>query len=184
MIENYFPTSFYIEKNLLDDVYCSSLISKCEQIKKEQPSQKTGWRCPTYTSSFNLLEIHDFHPLLNEMHKHVNLFAEQLGSKYDYKELDAWFNVYGKGDYQEFHYHIERRLSAVYCLQTTDEMPALTFRNPLEPEMLPLKNLQRHNESIGFKLPQNTLIIFRSYVEHMVEEVKTEGQRITFAVNY
>ena len=118
------------------------------------------------------------------MHKHVNLFAEQLGSKYDYKELDAWFNVYGKGDYQEFHYHIERRLSAVYCLQTTDDMPALTFRNPLEPEMLPLKNLQRHNESISFKLPQNTLIIFRSYVEHMVEEVKTEGQRITFAVNY
>ena len=50
--------------------------------------------------------------------------------------------------------------------------------------MLPLKNLERHNESIGFKLPQNTLIIFRSYVEHMVEEVKTEGQRITFAVNY
>ena len=49
MIENYFPTSFYIEKNLLDDVYCASLISKCGQIKKEQPSQKTGWRCPTYT---------------------------------------------------------------------------------------------------------------------------------------
>ena len=41
MIENYFPTSFYIEKKLLDDVNCSSIISKWLQIKKENPSQKT-----------------------------------------------------------------------------------------------------------------------------------------------
>jgi hypothetical protein len=72
-------------------------------------------------------------------------------------------------------------------LQTPKPYPVVTFENPL-PDMLPLKNLEIcdiNAETYHIKdMKENCLLIFRSYLRHMVSPLQQDGERISIAFNF
>ena len=63
----------------------------------------------------------------------------------------------------------------------------VVFENPTEPDMLPIKDIKQYNDlsfkTYSFTPIQNSLIIFRSYMRHMVERQTIDFERMSVAVN-
>ena len=102
-------------------------------------------------------------------------------------DSNSWFNIYKKGDYQEYHYHANSYFSAIFVLQTPKPSPTIVFENPLT-DMLPLKNLdvcEINAETFNVNgMDENCLLIFRSHLRHMVHPLQHEGERISIALNF
>jgi hypothetical protein len=53
--------------------------------------------------------------------------------------------------------------------------------------MLPIRDIEKENEMTfkrcHFEPIENSLLIFRSYMKHMVEQQKSDFERITIAIN-
>jgi len=128
-----------------------------------------------------------FKNLIDIVTDKVNLYAKELRSSYNYTCGNSWFNIYKKGDYQEYHYHSNSHFSAIFVLQTPEPCPVVTFENPL-PDMLPLKNLEIcdiNAETYHVKdMKENCLLVFRSYLRHMVSPLQKDGERISIAFNF
>ena len=73
-------------------------------------------------------------------------------------------------------------------VSSPEKSGSLIFENPIEPDMLPLKNIKINNEynykTVSYDIPTNALIIFRSYVRHMVKRCENTKPRISLALNY
>jgi uncharacterized protein (TIGR02466 family) len=189
-IETWFPTSMYYEDNILSDDEVKNLIEYCYKIKNTIPSNHAQWRCDVYTSYENHNAVYDtkFKNLLDKITNHVNNFAQALGSKAEYTSDAGWVNIYDATHYQEYHYHIGYIFSAIYYLQAPNGSGKTTFRSPLEPDMMPLKDATTNNPlnlaHCTYPAKTNRLVIFRSYLEHMVEKGTNTEDRISLAFNF
>ena len=64
----------------------------------------------------------------------------------------------------------------MFILQNPKPEPKLIFKNPIL-DMYPLENIEVNEfNAMTFELgmPKNSLVIFRSFLEHMVEKTKTD----------
>ena len=184
-----FPSSFYLSQNLLDNSIVLDLQNKSKEIEKKYPKGDNNWGCDTYNTlgTYELSEDKLFKILLNKIEDKVFQFTKAHGSNYKYKVKESWLNIYKNKNYQEYHYHPDSTFSAVYFLKSSEKCSKIFFENPVEPDMIPIKNIKEYN-SLSFKTHyffpiQNNLIIFRSYMRHMVEQHNIDFERISVAVN-
>ena len=184
-----FPSSFYVSENLLENKIVLDLQKRSKKIKKQYPRGGKNWICTTYNTcgTFDLLNDEYFKILLNKIEEKVFEFTKAHGSNYKYKTKQSWLNIYKNRDYQEFHHHAGNTFSAVYFLKSSKECAKLIFQNPTEPDMLPIVDVKQFNDlsfkTYSFEPIQNSLIIFRSYMIHMVELQTFDFERISVAVN-
>jgi len=188
--ELWFPTPIYYKDNILCERDRKKLIDRCYEIKKSIPSNHEKWKCKLYTSFQNHNAINDpeFKTLLEEIKNNVNNFAKELGSNYEYDSSEGWINIYDATQYQEYHYHDSSIFSVIYYLSAPEGSGGTIFRSPLEPDMLPLKNVTENN-NLNYKVCRypattNRLVIFRSYLEHMVEQGTNTEDRISLSFNF
>lgn len=190
-IELWFPTLIYYADNILDENEINFLTSKSYNIKNNIKNGKENFKCNLYTSFNNddLTKDNDFINLISKVNFHINEFAKAHNSEFEYSCLEGWVNIYNKNQYQEFHYHPGKTFSAVYFLQAPEGSGSLIFDSPLNPDMMPVKNIvnEQSNPLIfkccEYKAIANRLIIFRSNLQHMVMQGTNEKDRITFAFN-
>jgi len=190
-IIQYFPTSFYYKENILSDNIKQDLIDYILHIKEKTKKGGSNWLVDTFNSlgTLDILKDKKFNVLNKEILKHINILNKTLGSNHLYKNLsEGWFNVYEKEDYQEFHSHPGYTFSAIYYLKVEEDVnqrPATIFKHPYE-DMRPLKgtiNLNHLSYQKAIMRPENnSLLIFRSYLQHYVEKNKN-NTRITLAYN-
>ena len=184
-----FPSSFYISENLLDNNMVLDLQKKSKKIEEQYPKGGENWKCNTYNTlgTFELSNDAHFKILLNKIEEKVFEFTKAHGSNYKYKVKESWLNIYKNNDYQEFHHHSGYTFSAVYFLKSSEKCAKIVFENPTEPDMLPVIGIKQHNDlsfkDYSFNPIQNSLIIFRSYMRHMVELQSVDFERISVAVN-
>jgi uncharacterized protein (TIGR02466 family) len=116
----------------------------------------------------------------------TNELAFKMGSMNQFAIGEAWANVYGKGDFQESHYHPGWHFSAVYFLTAPEGSGSLKFESPLMPDMMPL-DIMTHNEisnqSTSYKPIEGSLVIFRSSLRHGVYPNQSDQPRISLAMN-
>lgn len=190
MIEKFFPTSFYVKPNILSNVELQKLEKYSLNLKKSKKKGGDNWFSDVYNThgSYDILKDKNFNKIVSQINFHVNEYAKICGSDFLYKPGNGWINIYNKGDYQEFHTHSDAIISAVYMISCPEKSGSLIFENPIEPDMLPLKNINVLNEynykTVSYNLPANTLLIFRSYVRHMVKRCENITPRISLALNY
>jgi|TARA_B110000211_G_scaffold234649_1_gene305351 uncharacterized protein (TIGR02466 family) len=183
-----FGAPIYMAHSLISENEINLLTKECFNLKKQIKKGGENWKSDVYNTlgTYDLRKNKKFNNINKTISSHVNIFAKQLGSNYDYTCSNGWFNFYNKGDYQEYHYHAKSYFSAVFILQNPKPEPKLIFKNPIL-DMYPLENIEVNEfNAMTFELgmPKNSLVIFRSFLEHMVEKTKTDDQRLSLAYNF
>ena len=177
------PNHFEIEKDL---------IEKCYEIKKYTKSGSDSWISNDTYSTIGTYDIKDdlsFSKLNNYVNTNVINYCEQM--KIDVKKVDinpssSWFNIYNKGDFQEFHQHSHNIISAIYILKSDENSGKIYFKNPYNDMLSPAytEYTSDNFERINFKPQPGMLLIFRSHLEHYVDKNNSDEDRISFAYNY
>jgi uncharacterized protein (TIGR02466 family) len=189
-IKTWFPTSIYYEHNLFNSNENLLLKKQILNIKDNNERGGSDWLCNTYNTlgTYDLLADTNFSMLVNKVTAHVNDYARMHGSDYTYNCNAAWANVYKNMDYQEFHVHAGNTFSAVYYVDVPEGSGDIVWKSPVEPDMLPIKGITTYNE-LSFKTcfynpKPGDLIIFRSYLPHMVKQGTNDAERVSIAFNF
>jgi uncharacterized protein (TIGR02466 family) len=86
------------------------------------------------------------------------------------------------------HTHNESTISAVYYISAPAGSGKIVFEDPREPDMLPIKDIPDRNElsyaKVGYQAAEGSLVIFRSYLRHMVSLNNNIEPRISVAFNF
>lgn len=186
-----FPVTMLHDKNILEDSYRNELFEFTENAKQNIPSGGYNWETETYNTldTLNLEGVDEFKKLSQIVKRKVNELTNIHGSSYEYDCQCSWFNSYNIGDYQEYHFHASSTWSAVYFLKSNSKCSPLVFENPLMTfDMLPIKNIKNYNDhsynTVRIDPIENSLIIFRSYIRHMVPKKVLPDSRVTIAYNF
>jgi len=149
-----------------------------ETIKTYIKTYKTtfmerSWDCEAYTSNGKhkniLFEIDEFIYLREHIEKEINKFLKK-----PFMITSSWINVYEKGGYQEFHYHVEENIlkqgAGVFYL--TDDNSDIEFA------IFPEDIRYSHKPKLG------ELIVFDSNLYHRVKDSKKERMSLAFNFKY
>ncbi len=187
IVETWFPVAIYTEQELISVDALESLTAYCLDKNFVEP---TGWVGGTLSThrTHDLLQDSRFNELLNVICQHVNNFAFLHGSKATYEMTNAWLNINTKNTFQEFHTHNGSIFSCAFYLSAPSGSGALVFEDPKPPDMLPLRNIEGDNQlnfiRATYPATTNTLLIFRSYLRHMVQPGTNEEPRISISANF
>jgi uncharacterized protein (TIGR02466 family) len=185
-----FPTNVYLAEEILSKEKNNELYKISLDLEKNISAGGDNWKCNTYTTlgSYNLTQDQNFSELINLTTFHVNNYVALLGSNYKYQCQEAWLNVGYEGSFQEYHVHANSTISCIYYLKMPEGSGRTIFENPVEPDMIPIKFIEDFNiiNSMTYSyLPiEGSLLIFRSYLRHMVEQGRNKEPRITIAFNF
>ena len=191
IIQKWFPTIISITENLLSEEENKRLINLSKQVSHIAETGGHNWISKSNyntQSTYNLINDKNFDFFIDKVTTKIQEHAKNLKSDYLYKCQEAWLNTYKSKDYQEYHCHSGCVFSAVFYLANPKKGGRIYFENPVEPDMIPLRNISEYNfdnsSSCNYQPDTNSLIIFRSNIRHMVSPVETDETRATIALNY
>lgn len=187
-----FPTSIGVEWFEDHHKYEKYLTKRCFELEKET-SIGTPWlQNNTYNTmgSYDISKDYDFDPITDFVNDKVKEYCTTLGWKLESLNpipRHPWFNIYRKGDYQDYHYHSNTLFTAVYFLSANPTIGAKLFvKSPITDCLAPsIAEHQWENDDRVFYAPDpGKLIIMRGYVEHAVEQHGDDQPRISLVYNY
>jgi len=191
IIEKWFPTVIYQEADLFDKDQNEIWRSRSLGIQTNTSTGGDEWEGNTYTthgSTYDITKDPMFGPLIDMVTNHVYQYVKLHNSKKEYFCESAWLNISTDRSFQEMHTHNESTISAVYYISAPPGSGKLVFEDPREPDMLPIKNIPVRNDlsyvKVGYQPTAGTLIIFRSYLRHMVTVGTNTDPRISVAFNF
>lgn len=189
-VEMWFPVAIYSADDIISQEQNDTLRNHCTAIQASAPSGGTEWLGGTYNThqTYDLCNDVEFKPVLDSVSEHVHRFARMHNCNGSYKTNYAWMNISKAGDWQEFHTHNANIFSAVYYVSAPEGSGRILFEDPKEPDMFPLKSIQGKNQlsysRIHYKPETGKLLIFRSYLRHLVESGTNTEPRISIALNF
>ena len=193
-IVNAFPVGILAQTEVLTPEENDLLIAKVYKLRNTFGAGNTkDWLSGTaspdncYNIS-NVAEYLEFRPLIDRVTQCVQELARAHGSEDPYECTEGWYNIYSSNKYQEYHVHPNSIFSAVYFMKVAPDSQGLHIKRPDHGGMLPPKNKQKetpYNQEVIIAPPQErTVVIFRSYLEHMVPPTTLDNDRITVALNF
>jgi uncharacterized protein (TIGR02466 family) len=189
-IETWFPVSVLLEDELFPAETNNHWRDQLLTVKQTVLTGGDGWVGNTYTTheTYNLLNDISFDLLVNTITEYVHEFARAHDSYGTYACTDAWANVATNGNFQEFHSHDGCIFSAVYYVTAPEGSGRIVFEDPKQPDMLPLREIKSRNVlsyiRMGYAPLPGRLIIFRSYLRHLVEPGTNTEERISISLNF
>lgn len=189
-VELWFPVAIYTEDNLISEDQNDLLKQHCLSIKENTPSGGSEWMGGTYNThgTHDLSKDKIFQPVLDLVSYHVHQFAQMHNCTAKYENNYSWMNISNGPAWQEFHSHNGNVFSAVYYVSAPEGSGRIVFEDPKEPDMCPLKTKDNRNQlsysRVGYQPKERTLVIFRSYLRHLVEPGTNVDPRISIAMNF
>ena len=187
-IDKLFPVFIYRKENVLDKEELESLANTCLDLKNTVPQGGNNWKSKVYNTQ-DTLDLRDhkaFDKIVRIVTNSVQEFAKLHGSGYEYQCTGSWFNIYNKHNYQEYHTHNQDIFSAIVYIKTPQGSGATIFKAPYDQRQV--KNIYQttelNNTEVGYYPNEGGLLIFRSYVPHMVEQSQSDSERISLAFNF
>ena len=184
-IINLFSTTIY-ETYFTENL--SNYIDRCMELKDKIKIGGDNWVIKPYNThkKYNLFKDKYFRKLNNFFTEHVEQYCKELGIK-KVKTDDCWFNIYNKGDSQEYHDHNFSVISGIFYLKSNKNDAHTVFKSPINALPSDAKfdkdNVYTWNTYKSYPI-QGKLLLFRSNLLHCVEQQKTNSNRITIALNY
>lgn len=188
-ISLWFPVAIYEENNLFDNAQNKEWANYILSSKSKITDTSSIWIGSTQSSFSTNSQLDScFAPLIEEVTKHVQLFAQEHSSYELYKCKNSWFNINYKNTFQEFHFHQNSIFSAIYYISTPKGSSNLVFEDPKEPDMYRVKNIKTYSHltfpRASYEAEEGKLIIFRSYLRHCVKPHNSKLPRISTAFNF
>ena len=189
MINIIASTALYSARLNIKNEYKNRIIDKIVDLYK---SKKT--KSPEHWEG-NVQSTHEVEGLeetykefVEQIAPHIKEYLKiyNVESPFKLHFLDLWFNINKKYDYQEFHIHSESHISGVYYLKVPKNSGDIRFKGINNNNMFPLKNTSStiyRNSGFTYEPVDDDLILFPSYLEHMVTQSKNDDLRISFAFN-
>jgi hypothetical protein len=193
MLYSIFAPFYYKGKFEGHDEIKSSLLDHIAEKYKESPSnQPKRWSCNVHTShGMHDEKLFSAKPIYE---KGIIPFFEEIkmpSVEADISEM--WFNVYGKGQWQENHHHHgasqDLYFSAVHFLKYDKSIhPPLVMNNMNRILVTPYNigrktRLDYWNLHEAIDVEEGDLLIFPTFMEHQVNIQETEELRMTVSFN-
>jgi|TARA_B100001094_G_scaffold177055_1_gene171018 uncharacterized protein (TIGR02466 family) len=188
MIENYFGIPVKLVDTDNQDV-----INEAVQVAETQRSNTTNPWSSDIQSTFKFDEyinvLKDQCPLLSKhIYKHIHQYLAELAvdPPYTLVNLDeSWYNYSQPGMWQEFHMHPESDISGIFYVTAPKDSGNIMFNPPASAYNFHklthrAKNMQ---PNIWFEPIVGRLLLWPSYLEHMVVKNKSNEERISIAFN-
>ena len=186
----WFPVAIYKHVDFLSPDENEELKQTCLSIQQTAPSGGSDWLGGTYNThgTHDLSKDSRFDNFFNKVSEHVHTFAKLHGSNGKYVNDYSWLNISTAGAWQEFHTHNGNVFSAVYYPAAPKGSGKIVFEDPKEPDMCSLKDVPEKNMlsfiRVGYPVEEGLLLIFRSYLRHLVEPGTNTEPRISIAMNF
>ena len=174
-----FPTNILITDNVLESEYLDSMVS--DTLQKSKTGRQINWQS---------------HPRLQDELKYKSLseaalnlgkkYAENLKWKYEHIFItDMWSNILKPGETHAPHTHSNNIISGVFYL-SADDTSGLRFYDPR-----PQSNVFDLNREFNwnncslweYASKTNRMILFPSWLSHMVPSNISKDNRISVAFN-
>lgn len=165
------------------------LINCCYNIQKITKSGGDEWISKSTYNTINTKNLYDeidFKDLLMWIDNCIVEYCKSLNYTSNIISKSSWFNIYRKGDYQEYHNHIETDISCIYYLKG-DEGSANTIFTDfdyLKHQISVTKWTPDNSGSFTVNFKEGVLVVFKSDMLHCVEKHNLDTDRITIANNY
>mgnify|MGYP003133305912 FL=1 len=192
MIDKFFPTLIGFYDNPNHSILEKETTNRCFELEKITKKGGENWLSKSTYNTIGTYSIWE-----DEKFKDVNEFVKNSVLQYlkdtmiketclNTNPCDAWFNIYKKGDYQEYHTHGGSLISAVYFLKGTSKSAKIYFKSPVNDMIAP--NFEEYTadnyERVYYEPRPGLLLVFRSYLEHSVEKQIDNELRISLAYNF
>ena len=192
ILNKFFPTIIGLDVNNLHDSVQDKVVDRCYHLKKNVDSGGENWLSDNTYNTIGKHSVFDdakFLDINNFVVSSVKNYCEQLQIKKDYIDytpIDSWFNIYQKGDYQEFHHHSNSVLSVVYFLKVGKNPASIFFKNPyISTVRIEYDNYTPDTyDRFSYQPKAGMILIFRSHLEHSVEKQVDDEDRISIAYNF
>ena len=189
MIETWWPVQIGYYDNPDHFSLEDKLTKECSSIMKNTKKGGKGWISDsTYNTSNGVHEVHKnkkFDLLNKWILNQVNKYIEETSMVFKIKEMDSWFNIYKKNDFQEFHEHYNSCISCVYFLKSNKKSSRLIFKSSVSDfKNIKYNNFVSLNAPVHYQPIPGRLIVFRSFMFHCVEKQKNNELRISLAYNF
>ena len=132
------------------------------------------------------------HPAMKEIRDYyqfyVNYYMQNVyAPKYDVEAYitQSWMNYTKTGQYHHKHAHPNSWLSGCIYISTDREKDRITFYNDKYNRIdLPTEKFNPYNSSSWwFSVGTGDIVIFPSYLSHMVEQTTSNDTRVSIAIN-
>lgn len=179
-----FATPLYLSKIEISD----SLKNIIFNVKLHRRDQA---RCYLSDNS-NLLDIEDLLPLKVQVESHIKKYTDVVvgtDEEVNYPIIKSWLIKHTEGDYAHRHVHLNSLFSGVIYLKTDEKSGTFSLINPFRnavPEALsPTTHRFNHFNSRmwSFTPEENNIIIFPSFLEHMVSPCMSKQERYCLPFN-
>lgn len=180
--------------DISDDIKDAVLSETSEVANKHRSGELSNPWSSNILSTFSwdtekVNVIADECPLLKRfVYSSINEFLNELQVTPQYRMInvdESWLNYSKKGMYQEFHMHPEADISGVFYIAGDSNSGDIQFTTPS-----PTHAYHGLTHRSSLLRPQATysplpgrLLLFPSYLEHMVMANKNEEERISIALN-
>jgi uncharacterized protein (TIGR02466 family) len=177
------------------------MVNRCYELQKIVEKGGKGWISDeTYNTdkTYSVDKDNIFSEVTDYIQKNVYDYMTQTGldERWIKKEpYDAWFNIYKQHNFQEFHNHSGCVISTIYFVKCDNTSAKVIFKNPYSdmmnvPSSLNIvpddkkRMIELSGHTINFQPIPGMLLIFRSHLEHCVEQQKSNTERISLAYNF
>lgn len=118
----------------------------------------------------------------DEMYEYCKLLDVDL-DRYVIGIREMWVNRYLRGHGQESHIHPGSQISGIYYLEADSRSAFTAFQSPLEDkEMMPLP-VRSPSDTVRYAAVPGRVVLFRSWLRHLVATHDGEARRTTIAWN-
>tara|TARA_B100001094_G_C18054387_1_gene731714 strand:+ start:489 stop:1094 length:606 start_codon:yes stop_codon:yes gene_type:complete len=188
----WFPEVIATYFNVNHADYETDIVKKCYDIKNN--NKENGGK-EWVSNVYNTWGVTDvsidktFKSITEFTQKCVEEYVDQLGMNlkgkiYNPKLAESWFNTYDKGDFQEYHLH-ESIISTIYFVSCDKNDSRTIFKsNRYEAYPITYETDYRPSGRVSYDAVPGKLLVFRSHLEHCVEQKTTDNPRITIASNF
>ena len=187
-LTNLFPSPVHIFDTDGFDEFKNNLIDYAYELREEDPkgftiSSRRGWQ----SKGFCLSDMNDL------LHATILRGLSSFPSIKNTIEMraSAWVNINSPGSYNRLHSHPDSHLSGVMWIKAPKDCGVISFDNPNGHHTYAEINSydQKFNDKYfihhSYWLPpiEGRMIIFPSYLQHEVEENKSNEDRISVSFN-
>lgn len=185
-----FPTVVWTTEELLSEEENDAIANHILSVKDEVNGEGENIWYSGHKSPKNSFKKNYSHPIFKNFLNIIDEKAKEYARILKFQEWrvntrDWWWNVYGEGNYQEFHGHVPFYFSGVYFCKAPEGSSPIVFRHPNFNHYLPTYEKNEYNaECKAIPPSERGLIIFPSDFVHCVPPGTNKDPRITISFNY
>jgi uncharacterized protein (TIGR02466 family) len=186
-VDSLFPTLFGVhdvEHHIVEKTIMSVRQWETTDSYKKYVEYSQGENLNTsYHTYHDILSEIKLNLLREEIYSVVKQYANLYGRKLEFMRVDSWINYFQPGNYEAEHNHFGNFISGVYYVQAMPNSGDIQFNEPAKQKDMwqglntQLKSPHKYQPKTG------RMLLFPSFVDHMVHRNTTSSTRISIAFN-